>query len=332
MHIPDGFVSPKTYGLAYAAMVPFWAIASNRLKKTLSRKQVPLIALGAAFCFVVMFLNIPVFGRLTAHPVGAALVAIVCGPWAACLAISAALLVQAIPFGDGGVTTFGVNCLNLAVIAPFVGYWAFNLVRGKKIKPGRTALASAAAGYFSIIAAAAAVGIEMGIQPLIAHGQYLPYSLSITMPAMLLPHLFIIGPIEGGITAAAVAYLYKREPWLATENIGAQWSLIKRLMVTLIITAILAPLGIILPKLFGAGDAWGEWGPDKLKQMLGYVPRGIEHGSKTWHAPISDYALKGHEPTSVTIVLMAIIGALVTTGLCYVIGKILFRGGRDATT
>jgi len=130
MHIPDGYLGPGTYVTAYAAAVPFWAAASKKLGKTLKSRQVPLLALSAAFCFVIMMFNVPIPGGTTGHAVGAVLVAILLGPWAACIAVSVALIVQALLFGDGGITCAGANCINMAVIMPFVGYAAYRLIAG----------------------------------------------------------------------------------------------------------------------------------------------------------------------------------------------------------
>lgn len=335
MHIPDGYIGPQTYGAAYAIMLPVWAIASKILKKTLNRKQVPLLALGAAFSFVVMFLNVPVLARLTAHPVGAGLVAIICGPWAACIAISAALAVQAVPFGDGGITTFGVNCLNLAVIMPFVSWGVFKLTAGANPNPRRLWFSSAAAGYVGIVAAAVAVGVEIGIQQTISGpGMYLPYSIKLTVPAMLVPHLLIVGPIEAVITAAAVGYVYRTEPWLLVKHEKAHpMSIARRLAIVGLVVAALAPLGILLPRMFGAGAAWGEWGPDELRKMIGYVPHGIARGANFWRAPLPDYALPGKEAAPVWIVGIAIVGALATVAVGIGIGRLISRGGsKDAAS
>ena len=99
MHIPDGYLSPATYGSFYAFMVPLWYWASRTLKKTLKARQVSYLALGASFSFVIMMFNIPIPGGSTGHAVGGALVAIAIGPWAALMAISITLIVQALIFG-----------------------------------------------------------------------------------------------------------------------------------------------------------------------------------------------------------------------------------------
>lgn len=130
MHIPDGYLGPQTYTIAYAATIPFWAAASRIVGRTLRSRQIPMLALAAAFSFVIMMFNVPIVGGTTGHAVGAVLAAILLGPWAACIAVSVALIVQALVFGDGGITAIGANCFNMAVIMPFVGYAVYRMIAG----------------------------------------------------------------------------------------------------------------------------------------------------------------------------------------------------------
>src|SRR6201996_2915660 len=115
MHIPDGYLSPITCVVMYAAAVPFWAIALKRVKRLLNTRLVPLLSVFAAFSFVIMMFNIPLPGGTTGHAVGVGIATIVLGPWASILAISVALLIQAIFFGDGGITAYGANCMNMEI-------------------------------------------------------------------------------------------------------------------------------------------------------------------------------------------------------------------------
>lgn len=223
MHIPDGYLSPPTYAAAYAAVIPFWLAASRRLNRTLRARQVPLLSLSAAFCFVIMMFNIPIPGGTTGHAVGAVLVAVLLGPWAACVAVSVALIVQAVIFQDGGITCIGANCLNMAVIMPFVGYGVYWLIGGRAgVKSPLRWVGAAAGGYVGLNAAALATAFELGIQPLIAHsasGQalYAPYPLSAAIPAMAISHLLVIGFVEAIVTGMVVAYLQKADPALIYE-------------------------------------------------------------------------------------------------------------------
>src|SRR4030043_255144 len=128
MHIPDGYLGPQTYGLLYGAMVPIWALASRFVRRTLRQRQVPFLALGAAFSFVVMMFNVPIPGGSTGHAVGGVIVAILLGPWAALIAISIALVIQALLFGEGGITAIGANCFKIAFVNPDTGFYVYTLV------------------------------------------------------------------------------------------------------------------------------------------------------------------------------------------------------------
>ena len=103
------------------------------MKKELSTKQIPYLAMAAAFSFLIHMFNIPIPGGTTGHAVGAGIIAILLGPWTAVMAVSVVLIIQAIVFGDGGITAIGANCFNMAVVIPFVSYWVFRLINGKSI-------------------------------------------------------------------------------------------------------------------------------------------------------------------------------------------------------
>jgi len=224
MHIPDGYLGPATCGALYAIMFPIWIAASRIVKKTLMAKQVPMLAIGAAFSFVIMMFNVPVPGGSTGHAVGGVLVAILLGPWAACIAITVSLVVQALLFGDGGITAIGANCFNMAFILPFAGYYAYRVV-GYNAAPGskRKTLAAGVAGYLGINVAAFLAGVEFGIQPLLHHtvsGQalYCPYGLKAAVCAMSGEHLLVFGWVEAVVTALVIKYLQQRSPELIQKE------------------------------------------------------------------------------------------------------------------
>src|SRR5258705_6451986 len=108
-------------------MLPLWWQSARKVRSVVKSRYVPLLALGSAFSFVIMMFNVPIPNGTTAHAVGAALIAVLLGPWAACIAVSIALLIQALFFGDGGILAFPVNALNMAIIMPFVAYGVYKL-------------------------------------------------------------------------------------------------------------------------------------------------------------------------------------------------------------
>ena len=229
MHIPDGYLGPYTYIAMWIIMIPIWYYAGKKLSTELRSKQVPLLALAAAFSFVVMMFNVPIPGGSTGHAVGGAIIGIVLGPWAAVIAISVALVLQALMFGDGGITAIAANCFNMAVVMPFVAYYVYRAISANtEITSSRRVIASAIAGWLSLTIAAAFTGFEFGIQPLLHHTAegvplYMPYSLNVTVPAMVLEHALGFGILEALVTALIFAYIQRTDTTiLYGEKIAAQ--------------------------------------------------------------------------------------------------------------
>jgi cobalt/nickel transport system permease protein len=217
MHIPDGYLGPNTYIAFWIIMIPIWYYAGKKLSSELRSKQVPLLALAAAFSFVIMMFNVPIPGGSTGHAVGGAIIGIVLGPWAAVIAISVALVLQALMFGDGGITAIAANCFNMGVVMPFVAYYAYKLISGgTEITSSRRVIAAAVAGWVSLTLAAFCTGVKFGLQPILNHTLegvplYMPYPLSVTVPAMLLEHALGFSILEALITALIFAYIQKTD-------------------------------------------------------------------------------------------------------------------------
>src|SRR5580698_10484579 len=151
MHIPDGYLSPSTCVALYAGSAPFWHTALRRVERLVHTRMVPLLSVFAAFSFIIMMFNLPLPGGTTGHAVGVAVAAIVLGPWASILAISIALAIQAIFFGDGGITTLGANCFNMAIVGSLVGYATYRLVAWRSgLGSARRMVAAGLAGYTAI--------------------------------------------------------------------------------------------------------------------------------------------------------------------------------------
>jgi len=218
MHIPDGYLGPLTFVPLFIIMIPIWLYAGNKVRNELKSRQVPLLALAAAFAFVIMMFNVPIPDGSSGHAVGGVIIAIVLGPWAAVISVSTALLIQCLMFGDGGVTAFGANCFNMAVVIPFVGYYAYKFISGHSdILSNRRVLAAVVAGWLGLSVAAGVAGFEMGIQPTLEHnaaGQplYMPYGLNATVPAMLFGHMFFFSIVEAIVTGLIFVYVQRTDP------------------------------------------------------------------------------------------------------------------------
>ena len=352
MHIPDGYLSPSTCATLYAASAPFGYVALKRVKAKLSARLVPMLSVCAAFSFVIMMFNIPLPGGTTGHAVGMAVATIVLGPWAAMLAISVALLIQAIFFGDGGITTFGANCFNMAIVGSLVSHFVYTNISGRSaVTSPRRVVAAAVAGYLAINTAAFCAGIEFGLQPLLFHDAagaplYAPYALGIAVPAMMLGHLTFAGLAEGVISGGVIAWLQQSNVGLLkttmpTEDLALEggWGFTRPFWIGLAALMILTPLGLL-----AAGTAWGEWGaedfakPEARQEMAAAshnvappekMPSGMERLASTWTAPIPDYAPSFLKSAQLGYILSGMIGIglVISAGL---IGDWMFRWVKPA--
>ena len=165
-----------------------------------------------------MMFNIPIIGGTTGHATGATLIAVLLGPWAAIIAVSVALIIQALLFGDGGITAIGANCFNMGVVGVFVGYNIYRVLSAKAATTStRRIYAAAIAAYTSLNISALFVGFELGLQPMLERsptGQplYAPFPMHIAVPAMVLEHLLLFGFVEAAVTALVIKYFQKNSP------------------------------------------------------------------------------------------------------------------------
>ena len=362
MHIPDGYLSPVTCAILYAAAAPFWAIALRRVKRLLNTRLVPLLSVFAAFSFVIMMFNIPLPGGTTGHAVGVGIATIVLGPWGAMLAISVALLIQALFFGDGGITAFGANCFNMAIVGSLVASLVYRIVANRaEITSTRRVVAAGLAGYAAINAAAFCAAIEFGVQPMLFHDAsgaplYAPYPLSIAIPAMMIGHLTFAGLAELITAGGVVAYLQRSDPSLlkltapdapsAETGEKSGWRSTKPLWIGLAALMILTPLGLL-----AAGTAWGEWGAQDfvdpaIREQIAAAsnnqpapiapPEGLAWLSSVWTAPLPDYAPPFMSDPHFGYILSAmfgtglIIAVFLLTG--WIAGKLSRKGESAAET
>ena len=159
MHIPDGYLSPSTCAVLYGGAGAGWYVSLRRMKRNLNARMVPLISVFAAFSFVVMLFNLPLPGGTTGHALGVTIAAIVLGPSGAILATSLAIAIQALFFGDGGITTLGANCFNMAVVGSLVAYATYRAISANAaLTSRRRVVAAAIAGYIAVNASALAHG------------------------------------------------------------------------------------------------------------------------------------------------------------------------------
>jgi len=352
MHIPDGYLSPASCATLYSGSAPFWWVSLRRMQRGLNTQMVPLLSVFAAFSFIIMMFNLPLPGGTTGHAVGVGIAAIVLGPWASILAISIALIIQALLFGDGGITAIGANCFNMAVLGSLAAYGIYRLLAGRApIESPRRVMAAAIAGYVAINLSALAAAIELGIQPLLyrdATGAalYAPYPLQIAIPAMMAGHLTVAGLAELFVSGGVVAYLQRMEPNLlratapgAQEHDGTDWRATEPLWIALALLAMLTPLGIL-----ASGSAWGEWSIDdflrpEIRTQIANAsagqappsqpPAGLQRLAPLWTAPFSRYAPPFLTNSALGYMLSALIGMVLIIIIGLLAGALLRRRNRS---
>ncbi len=338
MHIPDGYLSPQTSAAFTLVMLPTWYQASHRVQNVVKTRYVPLVAVGAAFSFVIMMLNVPIPDGTTAHAVGAGLIAVLLGPWAACIAVSVALLIQALFFGDGGILAFPANAFNMAVLLPFVAYGVYRLLaRNTGLSSPRRVVAAAVGGYVGINAAALAAAIEFGLQPTLFHKAdgtplYAPFHLAQTIPAMMIPHLLIAGLVEGAVTGAVIAYLQRANVPLLRINaphVPLTDAEVSRRPVRPVVAGLvgvgamvlLTPLGLLAP-----GGAFGEDAPADLdlgRYGLSAVPDGLQKYSDFWgNALLPGYGDGGAWQYLLSAVVGVAVVGLVVAGVAVLLRRL----------
>lgn len=329
MHIPDNYLSPETCAVMTTAMVPVWHRTVRKVKSEVTKARIPLLGIGAAFSFLLMMFNVPLPGGTTGHAVGGTLLAILLGPYSACISVTVALLIQALLFGDGGILAFGANSFNIAFILPFLGYWVYRFIKDRVRSEKGEYLAIAIGSYIGLNAAALATAIMFGIQPLLfrnAAGQplYNPYPLSVSVPAIMIPHLLVAGFVEAGFTVAIYSFIRKVSPSMIYEGAREKTKAVYGLLAALII---LTPLGLL-----ATGTAWGEWGTDELSMVvsggnaLGYVPEGMSNGF-SFEAVMPDYVISGL-PEAAGYILSAAAGAAILIIMFKVLSSIKGRSNK----
>jgi cobalt/nickel transport system permease protein len=204
MHIPDGFLDPGVAAATGVMAGGAVAIGLRKAEATFDERRAPLLGVTAAFVFAAQMLNFPVAGGTSGHVLGAALAAILLGPWLACLVLAVVLATQCFVFADGGVSALGANLVNMGVVGALVTGGL--MLAARRLLPRRRAVLLGVAGagaWLSVVAGAAATSVCLALSGTIPLGTVLP--------AMVGVHV-LIGTGEAVVTVAALSALMATRP------------------------------------------------------------------------------------------------------------------------
>lgn len=207
MHIPDGFIPPIIYIPAYVVDVGLLVHGFKKIKQNLNENTLPILSVLSALSFVLMSISFPVFGGTSVHITGVAILSITFGYWVSFFSTSLILFLQAVLFGEGGITSFPINSLAISFLGSLSAYLTFRILKNF-LKEEVSCFLS---GWVSINLSALVVALILGLVPVIAHDNsgnplYFPFSWDITIPALMLPH-FLVGIVEGLYTASVYKIL-----------------------------------------------------------------------------------------------------------------------------
>lgn len=314
LHIPDGFLSPGVYIICWALAVIAVGLALQRTGREFGERQIPLMGVLAAFIFAAQMLNFPVAGGTSGHLIGGALTAILLGPWAAALVMTAVVGLQALLFQDGGLLVLGANILNMAVIAPVVGYATFTGVRQLFSDERLGTLVGGFAGaWLSVVVSAAATAIELALSGTSA--------LSVAMPAMVGVHM-LIGVGEGLITVGALAFILSTRPDLlaaapAGAGVGRTWWMLGLLIALALV--LLAPLASSSPD-----------GLERVAEDKGFISAAEDPPYEV----IADYLFPGVENEAAATILAGLVGTVIVFGMGFAVAYLVVsvRRSRRATS
>ena len=302
LHIPDGF-------LTLAVSIVFWILtilaigaAVRAVQTSLGEKQIPLVGVLAAAIFAAQMLNFPVAGGTSGHMLGGALAAIVLGPWAAILAMTAVIGVQALVFQDGGLLVMGANIFDMGIMTAVVGYGVFRMAAGKN-RTVQLGVAGVAA-WVSVMAAALLAALQIWLSG--------NADANILFPAMMSVHA-LIGVGEALLTMGALAFITTARPDLISENAvkgrgSAGW----------------VPVGIGLALLVTLFAPFASGDPDGLERVatdIGFIGAGQEAPFQL----LPDYTVPFIGDPNLSTVVAGMLGALIVFGLLYLVVRSLRR-------
>jgi cobalt/nickel transport system permease protein len=199
LHAPDGFVSLPIAIAMWAVTIIVIAYAVRQTNRHLDERAVPLLGVMAAFIFAAQMFNFPVIGGTSGHLLGGVLAAVLLGPWAATLVMTAVVAVQALLFQDGGLVIMGANIFNMGIVGTLGGYAVYRAGCGLLGGEERGRLpAAAVAAWLAVVVGAVAMSLQLAASGVIP--------LEITLPAMIGVHA-LIGIGEALITVAALGFI-----------------------------------------------------------------------------------------------------------------------------
>lgn len=337
MHAPDRVFSMPVNVVFALAVVLLLGVALRRVSRRNDHRVVAMMGVSAAFIFAAQMVNFPVTSGTTGHLLGGTLAAILLGPWAGTVVMTAVIVVQALVFHDGGVTVLGPNIFNMGIIGTMVTYFIYRGVIGRSAnQPARVAGAAFFAAWLAVALASVFVSIELAVSGTVP--------LNRVLPPMLFVHM-AIGVGEGLITAAVVVFVMRTRPDLlydARESVKpvGRPALILGLSGALLCATVLSLLPVLWNHPDGlefVGQRCGFLADDAAAATSDAVAEHPAGAGASTFAVFPDYMVAGVNGLASTA-LAGAIGTVLMFLVSFGVGRILVRPAAylpsdpDATT
>jgi cobalt/nickel transport system permease protein len=310
VHIPDGFLDTKTAVAAGALAAAGLGVALRRARLHLPPRRVPLLGLAAAFVFATQMINFPVAGGTSGHLIGAVLAAVLLGPSAAVIVISAVLIVQCLMFADGGISALGANIFNMGIIGGVGGWAVYHLVSRLVKGLFGCVVAAAFAAWCSTVMASVACAGELASSHTVRW--------AVALPAMAGVHM-LIGIGEGLITALVLVAIARTRPELVQPDGVAEP---RRSYGAIVAFGGLIALGLAL-FVSPLASRWPD-GLDRTAELLGFKEKAV---APMVPAPMPDYELPGFHWSTLGTSLAGAVGTIVVFALAWLLARALVPKG-----
>jgi len=298
MHIPDGFLTLTVSIICWIITIITLSFAVSKTNKLLGEKQIPLMGVMAAFIFAAQMINFPVAGGTSGHLLGGVLAAVVLGPWAGMLVMTAVIALQAILFQDGGLLVMGANILNMGLITAAVGYGLYRSVSGSSKPVKLTGIGVAA--WLSVMTGALFTSLQLWLSG--------TSQLSVVIPAMLGVHA-LIGLGEALITVSAVAFILQTRPDLLGEGSESAsgsrgWIFVGGIIALLVV--FISPLASAYPD-----------GLERVAENVGF----LSTAQSSPFSIIPDYTIPFLGETSLSTILAGVVGIVMVALVAMLVGR-----------
>ena len=311
LHIPDGFLSTPVAIVGWVLAILIIGFALRQTRDQLGERQIPLLGIMAAFIFAAQAINFPVAGGTSGHLLGGALAAIVLGPWAAVLVMTAVIGLQGLLFQDGGLLAMGWNIMNMGVLTAFTGYLVYNLIKRVAGQSSTGLIIAGIVGaWLSVEVGAIATALQLAVSG--------TSPLNISLPAMVGVHA-LIGIGEALITVGALTLIASTRADLLEQGRKAGGAL----------SAAWVTGGLLIALVVAVFSFAASGSPDGLERVAdnhGFLSRALD----PFYTILPDYTIPFVANETLSGILAVVLGTLLVFGIAILVGRGLRRMPKSA--